>query len=54
MFYALIEKANPDKVKAVPDIVYLYNDINPLNDYKVNGEEQTRNANAILKKVINA
>jgi FkbM family methyltransferase len=47
MFYALIEEADPTKVKAVKDIVYVYNDASPLNDYKVNGEEQTRNARRI-------
>jgi FkbM family methyltransferase len=50
VFYALIERADPSKVKAVSDIVYLYNDMNPLNDYKINGEEQTKNAQSILKK----
>jgi FkbM family methyltransferase len=50
LFYALIEEADPDKIKAVPDIVYNYNDLNPLNDYKVNGEEQTKNANKIIGK----
>lgn len=50
LFYAAIENADPDKVKVVTDIVYLYNDLNPLNDYKVNGEEQTRNANHILTR----
>lgn len=50
VFYALIERADPAKVKVVSDVVYLYNDINPLNDYKVNGEEQTRNANHILTR----
>lgn len=48
IFYETIERADPDKVKVVTDIVYLYNDLNPLNDYKVNGEEQTRNATRIL------
>lgn len=50
VFYTAIENADPNKVKVVTDIVYLYNDINPLNDYKVNGEEQTRNANQILSQ----
>jgi glycosyltransferase involved in cell wall biosynthesis len=50
VFYALIEKADPNKVKAVTDVVYNYNDINPLNDYKVNGDEQTRTANQILTR----
>lgn len=47
MFYALIEEAAPSKVKAVKDIVYVYNDTSPINDYKVNGEEQNRNARRI-------
>ena len=48
LFYALIEAAEPAKVKCVTDIMYSYNDRNPLNDYKVNGEEQTRTAQTIL------
>lgn len=48
IFYTAIENAHPDKIRAVSDIVYRYNDKNPLNDYKVNGEEQTRNANFVL------
>ena len=31
--------------KAVKEIMVNYNDLNPLNDYKINGEEQNRNAN---------
>ena len=50
VFYALIEAANPDKIKCLQDIVYNYNDINPLNDYKVNSAEQTRTANDIVNK----
>ena len=49
VFYAMIESADPDKVVCLQDIVYNYNDINPLNDYKVNGEEQNRNAREIVK-----
>lgn len=49
MFYALIECADPNKVKAVKDIVYMYNDASPINDYKVNGEEQNRNAKRIVE-----
>jgi hypothetical protein len=48
VFYTLIEKAEPSKIKVVSDIVYNYNDTSPLNDYKVNSEEQTKNANRIL------
>ena len=48
VFYSLIERADPAKIKVVQDIVYNYNDLNPINDYKVNGREQTLNANKIL------
>ncbi len=47
VFYGLIEVANPDKVIAVQDINYIYNDLNPLNDYKVNSVEQNVTATKI-------
>ena len=50
LFYALIEKADPQRIKAVKDVHYIYNDLNPINDYKVNGEEQTQTAEKILAK----
>lgn len=48
IFYTLIEKCKPEKIKVVQDIVYNYNDTHPLNDYKINAKEQTKNANRIL------
>jgi FkbM family methyltransferase len=51
VFYALIEAADPNKVKCLQDVVYNYNDINPLNDYKVNAVEQNQNAQIIVKKM---
>lgn len=48
VFYALIEYADPNKVVCVPDIVYHYNDANPINDYKVNAEEQNKTAAKVL------
>lgn len=51
VFYALIEQAKPDRITAISRIVYNYNDLNPLNDYKVNGELQNQNARAITKLV---
>lgn len=51
VFYALIEQASPDNIIAIKEIVYNYNDINPLNDYKVNGNEQTKNAHRIVRKI---
>lgn len=50
VFYAIIEQADPNKIKCLQDVVYNYNDINPLNDYKVNGEEQNRAARDIINK----
>lgn len=38
LFYGLLE--NADGIKCVQRILMVYNDINPLNDYKVNVEEQ--------------
>lgn len=49
-FYSLIEAADPNKVKCLQEVVYNYNDTNPLNDYKVNGAEQNINAAKILGK----
>jgi hypothetical protein len=53
IFYAMIEAANPDKVICVTDIVYNYNDANPLNDYKVNAEEQNKTAEQVISAQIN-
>jgi len=50
VFYTFLEQANPDNVVCIPDIVYNYNDMNPLNDYKVNADEQTKNANMVMEK----
>jgi glycosyltransferase involved in cell wall biosynthesis len=51
LFYYLIENANPDKVVCVSDIVYVYNDTNPLNDYKVNSHEQNKTAASIISSI---
>ena len=50
VFYTLIEYADPDKVVCIPEVVYNYNDANPLNDYKINSDEQTRTANLVLQQ----
>lgn len=52
LFYGLIEEAHPDKIKAVQKIFYRYNDCNPINDYKINAEEQTKNAKHAMRKII--
>lgn len=46
-FYNIIEQADPNKVVAVQEIFYNYNDTNPINDYKVNGDLQNQNASKI-------
>ena len=51
VFYALIEAADPNQVKCIQDVVYNYNDASPINDYKVNGDEQTKNAREIVNKM---
>jgi len=48
-FYNIIEQADPNKIRAITDVVYRYNDVNPLNDYKVNREEQNKTSNSIRK-----
>lgn len=48
VFYTMIEAADPDKVVCIPEIIYNYNDANPLNDYKVNGEQQNKTASLVL------
>jgi FkbM family methyltransferase len=49
MFYNVIEQVDPSNVVCVPDVVYVYNDANPLNDYKVNAEEQNATASDIIE-----
>lgn len=44
LFYELIELCEPNEIKAVKEITCFYNDLNPLNDYKINAVEQNENA----------
>jgi len=44
LFYELIERVDPEKIYCNKEIVCNYNDANPLNDYKIRGEEQNKNA----------
>lgn len=52
LFYYLLDKADPEKVICVTDIVYNYNDLNPINDYKVNAAEQNKTAKMIIGEQI--
>ena len=42
IFYEGIERAK--KIYVEKDILMYYNDINPLNDFKINSEEQRKNS----------
>lgn len=44
LFYELIEQIEPEAIFADKEILVNYNDLNPLNDYKIRGSEQTKNA----------
>ena len=50
LFYELIEQIEPDKIYCNREIVCNYNDANPLNDYKIRGEEQNKNASKSYAK----
>lgn len=55
VFYNVLEQADPDRVVCIPEILYLYNDANPLNDYKVNAIEQNKARDEIImskKKIL--
>lgn len=55
-FYNIIEQVDHRRIGVVSDIVYHYNDLNPLNDYKINSDQQTQTANSIIQNsnVINS
>lgn len=46
-FYNIIELCNPNEIRCIQRVLVNYNDMNPLNDYKVNSIEQTINATRI-------
>lgn len=49
LFYELIEKVNQDKIFCNKEIVCIYNDKNPLNDFKIHAKEQNYNADLSYK-----
>jgi FkbM family methyltransferase len=50
-FYSALSNCESDKVYVVSDIVYNYNDISPINDYKVNKDAQDRAIATIVGKI---
>lgn len=51
LFYELIEAAKPEHVYAINEVHHVYNDLNPLNDYKVNASQQDETVDYIREKV---
>jgi cellulose synthase/poly-beta-1,6-N-acetylglucosamine synthase-like glycosyltransferase len=47
MFYPLIEQCERYEIKAIQKILVIYNDMNPINDHKVNRSEQLETAKKI-------
>jgi GT2 family glycosyltransferase len=47
LFYSLLDVCKDGSVRAIRDVLYLYNDLNPINDYKVNSPEQIMNSERI-------
>ncbi len=46
----ILELAGFDRVRFNDQVLYVYNDHNPLNDHKVNATEQTQNHHEIMQK----
>ncbi len=47
-FYAALENCDSSRIAVVYDLMYNYNDLNPINDYKVNRIEQDQTIKNIL------
>lgn len=41
--YPMLEMCPPDKVVFIPDILYVYNDLNPLNEFRIKKELEQKN-----------
>lgn len=52
VFYSLIECADPHNVKVQQEILVNYNDLNPINDYKINNQQQLETAHAVLEQKV--
>ena len=49
--YPMLEMSGEKHFKFIPDILYIYNESNPLNDHKVNMGKVTSTVNIIRNKV---
>ena len=50
LFYPLMQFCEMNEIKSIQKILMIYNDINPLNDYKIHAEDQNKNRDKIIKK----
>ena len=48
--YPLLELCGKNHVKFIDDILYVYNDLNPINDMKINTIEQLKTSKYIRDK----
>jgi glycosyltransferase involved in cell wall biosynthesis len=51
IMYPLIEMSGNERIKYVDKVLYLYNDLNPINDFKKNQQLQILTANFIKRKL---
>jgi len=49
--FPMFEMSGPEKYKHIEDIIYIYNESNPLNDHKVNMEKVVLTVNKIRNKL---
>ena len=42
IMYPMLEMCQPGKIRFVPEVLYVYNDLNPLNDHKVDAVLQDK------------
>ena len=42
IMFPLIEMAGPKRIKAIDKVLYIYNDSNPINDFRKNGQLQKK------------
>lgn len=52
IMYPMIEMAGKDRIQCIRKNLYVYNDLNPINDFKKDQELQIRTAEYIRRKLI--
>ena len=52
VFVPMIEMCGEKRIKRITKILYVYNNINPLCDFRIHKEEQKRIKNEIIQKSV--